>query len=118
MDFNRLDLIVEDVPAATALFRDVVGLAVRFADTRFAKLDSGAVIIMLGPDAMAPTTPAAGIILHLQVADVFATVERARANGARVLLEPTHTDWGCEPTRIAGPEGIIIDLYRPPGSTG
>ncbi len=68
--------------------------------------------IMLSPDALVPTRPAAGMILHFQVEDVAQSLERARGRGARVLLEPTRTDWGTESAMIAGPEEIVIDLYR------
>ena len=91
---NKLDLVVSDVPAATEFFRDAVGLTVTFADERFAELDAGPVSIMLTPDAMVPTRPAAGTILHFQVDDVTQAVRRARRYGAEVLLAPTQTDWG------------------------
>lgn len=113
MKLDHLDLIVSDVPGATAFFRDVLGLTVRVQDTRFAEIDAGPVTIMLNPEALVPTTPAAGTILHFQVEDVAAAIERARSRGAKVLLEPTRTDWGWESAMIAGPEESIIDLYRP-----
>lgn len=113
MKLDHLDLIVSDVPGATAFFRDVLGLTVRVQDTRFAEIDAGPVTIMLSPEALVPTTPAAGAILHFQVEDVAAAIERARSRGAKVLLEPTRTDWGWESAMIAGPEESIIDLYRP-----
>jgi predicted enzyme related to lactoylglutathione lyase len=112
-NFNNLDLIVRDVPAATAFFRDVVGLAVRVGEERFAELESGAATIMLSPDAMVPTEPARGVILHFEVEDVIAALAHARGQGATVLLEPTHTDWGTQSAMIAGPEGIIVDFFRP-----
>ncbi|MCS6881458.1 MAG: VOC family protein [Oscillochloridaceae bacterium] len=112
---NQLDLIVRDVPAATAFFRDVVGLPVRVEDARFAELDGGAIMIMLSPDALVPVQEAAGVILHIQVDDVEGALERARRSGAAVLLEPTRTDWGTESAMIAGPEGIIVDFYRQVG---
>jgi hypothetical protein len=52
--FASLDLIVQDVPAAPAFFRDVVGLALRVSEARFAELDAGAVTLMLSPDALVP----------------------------------------------------------------
>jgi predicted enzyme related to lactoylglutathione lyase len=112
-NFNNLDLIVRNVPAATAFFRNVVGLAVRVGEERFAELESGAATIMLTPDAMVPTEPARGVILHFEVDDVAAALAHARAQGAAVLLETTHTDWGTESAMIAGPEGIVVDFFRP-----
>lgn len=109
---NQLDLIVSDVPAAAAFFRDVVGLNLKVNEPRFAELDGGAITIMLSPDAMVPMQTAAGVILHFEVADVVQTLEQARSLGAKVLLEPTNTDWGTESAMIAGPDGIVVDFYR------
>ncbi len=113
MKLDKLDLIVEDVPTATAFFRDVVGLTARFAEERYAEFDAGPVTLMLSPEAMVPTRPASGVIVHLHVEDVGQAVERARQHGATVLLEPTHTDWGWESAMIEGPEEIVVDFYRP-----
>ncbi len=38
--------------------------------------------------------------------------ERAARNGATILIEPMFTDWGTESLLIAGPEEMVIDLYR------
>jgi predicted enzyme related to lactoylglutathione lyase len=61
---------------------------------------------------MVPIRPAAGVILHFQVDDVHEALGRARALGVEVLMEPTRTDWGTESALIAGPEELVIDLYR------
>jgi predicted enzyme related to lactoylglutathione lyase len=111
---NKLDLIVRDVPGATAFFHSVLGLTVKYAEERFAELNAGGgFVLMLSPDAMVPTQPAAGTILHFEVDNVTQALESARERGATVLLEPTRTDWGWESAMIAGPEGSVIDLYRP-----
>lgn len=107
-----IDLIVRDVSGAAAFFRDIVGFELQVAEERFAQLAAGDLIVMLSPDALIPTSPAAGIILHVQVDDVGAALEVARARGAQVLLELTHTDWGTESAMIAGPEGIVVDFFR------
>ena len=113
MKFDNLDLIVRDVPSAAALFRDVLGVEPRVLDERYAELESGSVTIMLSPDAMVPVQPARGVIVHFQVEDVGQALKRARSRGATVLMEPARTDWGWESAMIAGPEEIVIDLYRP-----
>lgn len=110
---NAIDLMVRNVPEATAFFRDVVGLPVNVAEERFAELDAGQFILMLSPDAMVPTRPAAGTILHFLVENVTEALEQARKKGAKVLLERTQTDWGWESAMIAGPEDTVIDFYRP-----
>lgn len=110
--FDNLDLIVRNVPAAVDFFERVVGLTTRFNDLNFAEMESSAVTIMLSPAALVPIRPAAGIILHFQVEDVAAARERAARNGATILIEPMFTDWGTESLLIAGPEEMVIDLYR------
>ncbi|MDQ3694561.1 MAG: VOC family protein [Chloroflexota bacterium] len=94
MNLDRLDLIVRDVPLATAFFRDVLELALRVTEERFAEIDAGGFTIMLSPEATVPTEPARGIILHFQVDEVAQTLENVRDRGAEVLQEPTRTDWG------------------------
>ncbi len=114
--FDNLDLIVRDVAAAVAFFETVVGLRARVMDENFAELKSGEVTIMLSPSAMVPIKQAAGVILHFQVDDVGQARERARRHGAVILMEPTLTDWGTESLLVAGPEEMVIDLYRWVGS--
>ncbi len=112
MVFDKMDLIVRDVPSAAAFFRDVLGFTLRAEFDRYAELESGDVTIMLSPDALVPTRPAAGVILHLRVEDVARALEQVRERGGSVLLEPTSTGWGTQTAMIAGPEDIMIELYR------
>ena len=109
---NSIDLTVKDVPAAAQFFQEAVGMTLGVSDERFAELRSGDFVLMLSPDALVPVQSAAGIILHFEVEDVAAMLERAKAQGAAVLLEPLHTDWGTESVMIQGPEGIVVDFYR------
>ena len=115
MEFAAMDVIVEDVPRAVAFFRDVLGVEVAEEFDRFARLDLGAVQLMLSPDAMVPVERAEGLILHFRVEDVAATVRRVETRGAEVVLEPTRTDWGTEMAMVRGPEGLLVELYRSVG---
>ncbi len=113
MDLDKIDLIVGDVPTAAAFFGDVLGLRLLADESRFAEIEIGeGRTLMLSPDAMVPTQPAQGVILHFRVDDVAAAVGRARSYGATVLLELMTTEWGWESALVAGPEGIVVDLYR------
>lgn len=112
MNLDHIDLIVADVPAATTFFRQVLGLQVIVEDARFAELDGNGVKILLSPEALVPTRPAAGVILHFQVEDVGAAAAQARDRGATILKDVFQTDWGWESVLIAGPEEIVVDLYR------
>ena len=109
---SQIDLIVSDVPKAAAFFRDIVGLALRVNEPRFAELDGKSITLMLSPEALVPVQPAAGIIIHVEVDDVTQALKQAQSAGATVLLELTTTDWGTESAMIAGPEDIVIDFYR------
>lgn len=112
MKLDHIDLIVEDVPAATTFFREVLGLQVVAEDTRFAELDGDGVKLLLSPEAMVPARPVGGVILHFQVEDVVAAAAHARDRGATILKDVFQTDWGWESVLIAGPEEIVVDLYR------
>ncbi|MGC4107654.1 MAG: VOC family protein [Thermomicrobiales bacterium] len=111
-NLNQLDLIVPDVPAAAAFLTAALGVDPAYAEERFAEFRLGAMTLMLSPDALVPMANAAGVILHCEVPDVGAALDRARQAGATVLRETGPTDWGWESAMVAGPEGIVIDFYR------
>lgn len=111
MKLKSIDLIVTDVKTTTDFFRDVVGLEPTIEGERYAQFDCGHVTLMLSPDAMVPTESVQGVIIHFEVADVKATIEAVRQNGAKVLLEPSLTDWGWETAMIQGPDSLIVDFY-------
>ncbi|MGN6030533.1 MAG: VOC family protein, partial [Thermomicrobiales bacterium] len=106
-NLNQLDVIVSDVPGATAFLAAVLGVAPAYAEERFAEFRLGMTTLMLSPDALVPMGNAAGVILHLEVADVDAALDRARAAGVTVLRETGPTDWGWESAMVAGAEGIV-----------
>ena len=111
-NLNQLDLIVTDVPAATAFLAAALGVDPAYAEERFAEFRLGATTVMLSPDALVPMAKARGVILHCEVPNVDRALARARAAGATVLRETAPTDWGWESAMIAGPDAIVIDFYR------
>jgi predicted enzyme related to lactoylglutathione lyase len=112
MRLVTMDLVVRDVPAATRFFTEVVGLTPKYAEESFAEIDTGSASIMLTAELMVDSAPARGAALHFEVGDVTAEIDRMRAAGATILLEPTATDWGTEMAMIAGPEQVVISLFR------
>ena len=52
-----------------------------------------------------------GLLLAYGLASLF-LLAFVVAPLVRVALEPTLTDWGTESLLIAGPEEMVIDLYR------
>lgn len=111
-NLNQLDLIVPDVPAATAFLSAALGVEPAYAEERFAEFRFGATTLMLSPDALVPMQNAAGVILHFEVPNVDVALAQARDSGATILRETGPTDWGWESAMVAGPEGIVIDFYR------
>ena len=113
MQLRTMDVVVPDVVEATRFFTDILGLAVREADERFAELEAGTdMTLMLTPDLMVPSSPARGVVLHFEVADVQREVDRMTAAGVAVLLPLTATDWGTEMAMLQGPEGVVISLFK------
>ena len=112
-NLQTIGLIVSDVAAAATFFREVVGLPQEISNPNFAQFRSQGLTIMLSRSAEVPTGKAAGIILHILVDNVALALSEAESKGASVLQEITETDWWTESAMIAGPDGIVIDFYKP-----
>jgi catechol 2,3-dioxygenase-like lactoylglutathione lyase family enzyme len=112
MYLDHATLIVSDVSKAVAYFRDVLGFAVHGDGDGYAEVDLGTLVCGLMSDAMVPVKPAEGVILQVRVDDVAGSLQAVQQRGAEVLLEPTTTDWGTHSAMVAGPDGIVVELYR------
>ena len=104
-------LVYPDVRVAVSWLTDAFGFVerVRVGDDHRAQMrvgDDGAVIVADVRGDQQP--PQAGLTTHVvkvRVADVDAAFERARAQGARVLQEPTEFEYGereCTVEDLAG----------------
>ncbi|HEX4213289.1 MAG TPA: VOC family protein [Candidatus Dormibacteraeota bacterium] len=109
---DQIDLIVGDVPRVAEFLRDAVGLEMAVSMEEFAELRAGEMTVMLSRIVPGPAEMARGLILHVRVDDVDAAIERARGQGAEVLVEPRPTGRGWELAIIRGPEGTLVDFYR------
>ena len=112
MNLNQIDVIVPDVPRSARMLARLFDVEPDEVGDRFAQLTLDAMTIMLSPDALVPMGEARGVILHVEVDESVDAEERARAAGAQILRPTTRTDWGTVSTLIAGPGGVVIDLYR------
>lgn len=110
---NTIGLIVSDVPAAATFFREIVGLQQAIDNPNFAQFTSNNLAIMLTRSAEVPTGKADGVILHILVDDVEDALQNALSRGATILQELNETEWWTESAMIAGPDGIVIDFYKP-----
>jgi uncharacterized glyoxalase superfamily protein PhnB len=104
-------LVYPDVRAAVAWLSEAFGFVerVRIGEDHRSQMqieDDGAVILADVSDERQP--PQAGAVTHVvkvRVSDVDARCERARAHGARVLLEPIEYEYGereCTVEDLAG----------------
>lgn len=127
MAASRVTLVCEDVAAGASFFRDVLALPVRQRDAHQVDVELGEVTATLtarADDAAAERAPArAGsdedpgdgraVILEVQVDDVREALRDLRRRGATVLLGPVLTEWDTESAFVAGPDGVVVELYRP-----
>jgi catechol 2,3-dioxygenase-like lactoylglutathione lyase family enzyme len=107
---RHLTLECEDVAAGTSFFRDVLALPVRPRDGHQVDVDMGPVTATLTARSGTGSEPAP--IVELEVADVAGAVAELRRRGATVLVDVVTTDYGTESAFVAGPDGLIVELYR------
>jgi hypothetical protein len=55
--------------------------------------------------------PHGGTLLQFRSDDVCGFVETVRARGATIALEPVETDWGTLSAYVAGPHGVLVEVY-------
>ncbi|SDZ48315.1 Uncharacterized conserved protein PhnB, glyoxalase superfamily [Asanoa ishikariensis] len=104
------DLESTSIEAAKAFYTGVLGLEV--------VMDQGWIVTLADPerphvqvslmthDATAPVVPAASI----QVDDVDAAYEAARAAGAEIVHELTDEPWGVRRFFVRDPDGHVINV--------
>ena len=56
--------------------------------------------------------PHGGTLLQCSADDVRAEVEAIRSRGGEVAREPFDTDWGTTSAYVAGPHGVLVELYQ------
>jgi len=42
----------------------------------------------------------------------IADVEEIRGRGGKIALEPIETDWGTTTAYVAGPHGVLVEIYK------
>jgi PhnB protein len=110
-------LTVKDAEAAIAFYNQAFGFETRLiipgpdgkpAHVELLHKDS---VIMLGPEQHEAKSPASvggtSISLYTYVEDVDALCQRARAAGAKVMVEPADMFWGDRLCHIVDPEGHV-----------
>jgi predicted enzyme related to lactoylglutathione lyase len=57
-------------------------------------------------------TPHGGTLLQFHTDDLRSDLAEIRSRGGDIVLEPTATDWGSTSAYIAGPHGVLVELYQ------
>ncbi|NUR99061.1 MAG: hypothetical protein HOV67_27865 [Kribbellaceae bacterium] len=93
-------------------FSGVLGLEVSGnAGEGYAEVAAGAMTIALHTGAMTDFEPLGGTLLQFSSDDVHADIEAIRARGGKIALEPVDTDWGTTSAYVAGPHGVLVEIY-------
>ncbi len=110
---DHILLEVADLKKSIAFYHDLLGLEIKSQSKDFAVLGSGNVGVFLSSthwdwDEKRPANarPGWGMYPHFAVADVAATVERARKAGYKIAQEPRKYNWGTE-AFVADPDGYV-----------
>ncbi|TCC49962.1 hypothetical protein E0H75_16815 [Kribbella capetownensis] len=95
-------------------FSGVLGLEISGnAGDGYAEVKAGAITIALHTGAMVDGFGAhGGTLLQFRSDDVRADIEEIRGRGGNVALEPVDTDWGTTSAYVAGPHGVLVELYK------
>lgn len=103
-------LVYPDVREAVAWLEAALGCSerVRIGEGHRAQLAFGSAAVIVTETGNGRVTPSGGVATHsvlLRVDDAGAACERARANGARVLMEPTDFPFGERQCELEDPYG-------------
>ena len=95
-------------------FSDVLDLPVDGdAAAGYAEVDAGAMTIALHRGVpVGDVTPHGGTLLQFSTEDVRTEVDAIRSRGGDVVQEQFDTDWDTVSAYVAGPHGVLIELYQ------
>jgi catechol 2,3-dioxygenase-like lactoylglutathione lyase family enzyme len=127
MQYTYTRLLVADVPAVTAFYRDILGFTVGYADEEghYADIQTGDVTIALFrqdllPEALrAVTAPdpqprLEQVMLIFAVESVDAAYDELTAKGLAFVTKPTDMpDWGVRVAHFRDPAGTLIEINQP-----
>lgn len=112
---SRILLRPSDLDRSRRYYRDVLGLAVY---REFGPADDPSLVFFLGGGFLEVSgghgEPPRGLVLWLQVRDVYAEYARVTAAGAPALREPRTEPWGLVEAWIEDPDGVRIGLIEVP----
>ena len=114
---THLDVPLDDVCAGALFFRQVLAVPVHLHDRDHADVDLAPGLVAHLRTTVPPALPTGdeepGVVIELEVPDLRGALTELRRRGADVLIDPVVTDWGTISAFIAGPDGVLIELYCP-----
>ena len=120
---SLINLFVEDLPAARAFYRDVLGLELAFEDENASAYKLGSVLVNLlsvpaAREQIAPATVAAPdtgvrVQLAITVYDIDAECAALAAKGVSLVNGPENQPWGMRTACFADPAGHLWELAQP-----
>ncbi len=118
--------IVDDMEAAIAYYRDVLGLTVRHEEgTGYADVEvpgvlsfgiwlrSRAAQIIFGDPAAADRVPR-GFMVGFEVDSVEAASDAIKARAWKIVQEPQEEPWGQKTSRFFSPSGALCEVSESP----
>ena len=120
---GAITLFVEDLAAASAFYRDALGLPVHFADDASTVFHLGNTLVNLlkveeADELVAPAPvggPDAGVRAQftLDVDDADAVCAELGRRGVRLLNGPVDRPWGVRTAAFADPAGHVWEIAQP-----
>ena len=105
-------LIVKDMDRSVAFYRDMVGLSVEMHTPFWSSLSAGNISLGLHPESNhAKVAPSMGCTFGFEVEDIQATVQKLKAKGVQMQLEPKREDFGWLAI-FADPDGYAVQLAQ------
>jgi uncharacterized glyoxalase superfamily protein PhnB len=121
----RVVLVVDDLDAALAYYRDTLNLTENDAiagpdGARVVILEAGRATLELANQAQADYIaqvetggiPSTTVRLALQVPDAQTATDALAETGATVIAPPTETPWHSRNARLEGPAGIQVTVFQ------
>ncbi|HEY2949100.1 MAG TPA: VOC family protein [Micromonosporaceae bacterium] len=104
----------EDNAEVAAFFADVLGLAVTGdAAQGYAEVATGGPTVSLHRGSLSDEVrPHGGTLLQFACDDVRGFADLVTQRGGRLAVEPVETDWGTLSAYVAGPHGVMVELYE------
>ena len=121
LKLTHVRLLVSDMAAMTAFYRDVMGFEVRVDAGIYVELIAGdAFVGLYDRSLMAERVQLRGqpasdvVVLTFEADDVDATTERLRSAGAEVVTDPHDEEaWVLRVAHVRDPEGNLLEINAP-----